>query len=32
MAEEVFVAEWLVALIIGVCFGISIYAMARKLS
>jgi hypothetical protein len=30
MAEEVFVAEWLVVLIIGVCFGISIYAMARR--
>jgi hypothetical protein len=32
MAKEVFVAEWLVVLIIGVCFGVSIYAMARKIS
>jgi len=30
MAGEVFVADWLVALIIGVCFVISIFAMARK--
>jgi hypothetical protein len=30
MAGEVVVADWLVALIIGVCFVISIFAMARK--